>query len=323
MQGSLILPDVHLLNSKEKQVNILDLKIGEFAYQIISNQYERIIKHEVGVLEDKDPEHLHQMRVAFRHLRTAIELFDGVVIVPKAASVPKIRSLLKSLGSLRDLDVQLEAVQKDYAKQGSKDEKRLIHRVYKKLHKQRCQALKAVKQILKSKQYQQFRHACAEWLDQPIYQPLAQVSMPMILPELLLPLVAQLFAHPAWLLSIKDINTETSRLMHDLRKYCKHVRYQSEFFSDFYGNCFRDWIKNLKDLQDRLGMLQDSYVFLDMVHSLGAQQCELHQLESLTDCKRLDALSLWEDYRHQYLSLSFRHSIYSIIIGLNRNNHET
>lgn len=314
MQNLLILSDDKLLTSEERQVDTPELKIGELAYQIISSQYERITKHEVGVLEDKDPENLHQMRVAFRHLRTAIELFDGVVIVPKATSIPRIRSLLKSLGSLRDLDVQLEAIQKDYAKHVSKTEKQLIHRVYKKLHKQRRKAFKVVKKVLKSKQYQQFNHACTAWLDKPIYTPLAGVSMPMILPELLLPVVAQLFAHPAWQLSVKDINAETSRLMHDLRKHCKHARYQSEFFADFYGDSFRDWIEILKDLQDRLGMLQDIYVFLGMLHGLGAQQSERCQLENLTDHKRLEALSSWEDYRHQYLGLAFRRHIYGMII---------
>ncbi len=300
--------------SPQASSSLQDTTIGEFAYHIIEQQFHRIVLHQSGVLQDQDPEHLHQMRVAFRRLRTALEIFEGVVTLPKAASVAKIRTLSKSLGTLRDLDVQLEGLQTDRADQSSKTSQKALRRMEQHLQKQRRQSFKAVKKLLQSKTYQKFCQASESWLETPAYLPLAQVKLPEILPELLLPLVAQLFIHPGWRITVSDVDPETSKIMHDLRKRCKHVRYQSEFFADCYGKKFKRWIKTLKKLQDQLGQLQDSYVFLDMVHTVASNPKEHQELESLSEEHRQKALSRWDEYRQPYLDLTFRRQLYRMII---------
>jgi hypothetical protein len=44
------------------------LSVGQFAYQVIAQQYHRMGNQEQGVLADQDPEYLHQMRVGSRRL---------------------------------------------------------------------------------------------------------------------------------------------------------------------------------------------------------------------------------------------------------------
>ena len=56
--------------------------LGDFAYQIIEEQFDRIVKQKKQVLADRDSEHLHQMRVGTRRLRTALQVFDGVAKLP-------------------------------------------------------------------------------------------------------------------------------------------------------------------------------------------------------------------------------------------------
>ena len=48
--------------------------------------------------------------------------------------------------------------------------------------------------------------------------------------------------------------------LHDLRKQIKHVRYQTEFFLDFFSRAYKTQTEEFHTLQDVLGELQDSAV---------------------------------------------------------------
>ncbi len=292
-----------------------EIQVGLFAKQIIERQFHAILRLEPGVLQGQDPEDLHHMRVAFRRLRTAIEIFQNVIKLPKALSLAKIRRFSKILGILRDFDVQLESLKTDYADPTAEIDQQTIIRLDRKLRKQRRKADQSVKKLLQSKPYRHFCQNCDGWLKTPQYLPLAQVPLQEILPELLLPLVAQLFLHPAWHLSIVDVNVETSALMHDLRKCCKHVRYQSEFFAQYYGQDFTNWIRGLKELQDRLGQLQDSYVFHEMLQTLTLPDREQPELHEISAAQGLTALSSWEEHRQNYLNLAFRRQLFQMILA--------
>ncbi|MEM8779312.1 MAG: CHAD domain-containing protein, partial [Cyanobacteria bacterium P01_G01_bin.49] len=78
---------------------------GDWGYLAIAKHSSKFIKHESGVLEDKDPEELHQMRVGMRRLRSAIHGFDAALELPKNAQEKKVKKIAQVLGKLRDLDV--------------------------------------------------------------------------------------------------------------------------------------------------------------------------------------------------------------------------
>ncbi|MBF2037421.1 MAG: CHAD domain-containing protein, partial [Leptolyngbyaceae cyanobacterium T60_A2020_046] len=60
--------------------------MGLQANQAICKYLQRAERYEKRVLEDKDPEDLHQMRVALRRLRTVMQVFAGGIQLPKAAN---------------------------------------------------------------------------------------------------------------------------------------------------------------------------------------------------------------------------------------------
>ncbi len=290
------------------------LTVGEVAYPILRQQYQRIIKHELGVLQDQDPEHVHQMRVGFRRLRSALQVFARILRLPKAVSEAKIGRLGRSLGALRDLDVQLQALRDNTLAKELGIEPAVLHQVDQSLRQERRKAFKSAQKTLNSKLYLRFKESCGAWLATPVYQPLANIPLEQILPELLLPLVTQLCIHPAWQLSLADITAETSELMHDLRKRCKQVRYQAEFFVGFYEPEFADWVRTLKSIQDRLGQVQDTYVFQDRMAQVGIQPRQLRLLEPWLERQKVEALSDWEAWRHRYLDVEFRRYLYALIL---------
>lgn len=64
--------------------NAVTLK--EWAHIAIAKHTNKILKSEAGVIQDKDPEDLHQMRVGMRRLRSAIAGFKIALDLPKAVS---------------------------------------------------------------------------------------------------------------------------------------------------------------------------------------------------------------------------------------------
>jgi CHAD domain-containing protein len=90
------------------------ITLKELAYNAIAKHSRRIFKHEAGVLLDKDPEDLHQMRVGMRRLRSATAGFDLAIDLPNIFTSKNIAKIGHSLGKLRDLDVLLDVLANNY-----------------------------------------------------------------------------------------------------------------------------------------------------------------------------------------------------------------
>ena len=65
---------------------------------------------EPGTRLGEDPEELHDMRVATRRLRAALSLFEAVLPVRAQVFREELGWLARLLGTVRDLDVQLEGL---------------------------------------------------------------------------------------------------------------------------------------------------------------------------------------------------------------------
>jgi CHAD domain-containing protein len=86
------------------------------AGKVIWTRFEEMLSFTERALEGSDIEGVHDMRVASRRLRAALELFGDVF--PKGQLRPMLREvkrLADVLGSVRDLDVMLERLETDMA----------------------------------------------------------------------------------------------------------------------------------------------------------------------------------------------------------------
>ncbi len=286
--------------------------VAEVAYGLIRQQYDRMIQQEPGVLADQDPEYLHQMRVGSRRLGTALQVFSPMLRLPKAARKKQIRSLTKTLGTLRDLDVQIAATRDTYYPQIKRSEQRHLNQFLIALETQRSQGFAIVEAALTDSSYHKLKESYNTWFSAPQYTAIAQLPLTLVLPDLLSPLLTTLLLHPAWLISIDDTTPASHRLLHDLRKTCKAVRYQAEFFSSCYGSAFQDWLEDLKQLQKKLGNLQDTSVLQQLLRDeLGTP---LPELEQCIQYEQVSALANWETLRHHYLNADFRRQLHQMIL---------
>jgi CHAD domain-containing protein len=300
--------------AKTPQSSSHALTLGEFAHQVITEQFRRIVKHTAGVLDDKDPEHLHQMRGGTRRLRTALQVFESAIALPKRASAKRLRDLARALGAVRDLDVQAASLSQDYQTNLNKREQKKLRQVSQGLQSQRKASFAAMQRALTQRKFRQIKTAYEGWLQQPHYTSVAKLPLVSVLPDVLSPLLSELFLHPGWLIATTDISEANAGILHDLRKVCKHVRYQAEFFTDFYGEEFRHWVKEIKTLQDDLGTFQDTQVLQALLTDKLGRKTSMPELQSLIRQKQAEALGNWEEVRQKYLDSGFRYHLHEMLL---------
>ncbi|WP_448570622.1 CHAD domain-containing protein [Trichothermofontia sp.] len=289
--------------------------VEQYAHALIQKHYRRMISREALVLKDKDPEDLHQMRVAIRRLQTALQIFKAAIVLPKAAQIKSLQGITRQLGKLRDLDVQLDTLKTEYAEKLDPSEQGLLQQAIAALAKQRKKVFAKVKTVLKSQVYQDLKVAYENWLDRPRYTLSAQQSLALVLPELLSPLLAELLLHPGWLIAANDQTAITSPILHDLRKTCKHVRYQAEFFTDFYEPAFKQWIQEIKGLQDSLGQVHDIQVLQQILLKSVPEWGESIHLRQMIEAEHEKALGLWRSVQAKYLSPDYRLFLHQLLLS--------
>ena len=179
----------------------LDLMItlGDYSYQIIQQNFQRIVEQEEAIFEDNDPEPLHQIRVGMRRLRTAIQVFGSAIVLPKAINNPSIGKIAKNLGETRDLDVLHQELITRYQPLLDNTELLKFDKVLKRLQKKRDRSFLDLQKTLNGERYYDLKQGIQSWLDRPRYATIGDLSVREVLPDLLLPLICQLFLHRGWL----------------------------------------------------------------------------------------------------------------------------
>lgn len=317
---------------KEHQLD-LSISFGDYAHQVIRQNFHRVIDQQKSVLRDQEIEPLHQMRIGMRRLRTAIQVFSPAIALPKAVNNSSIGKIARSLGETRDLDVLQQALIDRYQPLLSKAEESKFDKVIKHLHQKREQSFRKLQKTLNGDRYQTLKQEIQDWLVQPTYTTMGSLSVLEILPDLILPLICRLFLHSGWLvgttiqsakvtlISIEDASELNQQLrkfgnnLHDLRKQIKGVRYQTEFFADFYEDTYAQRIEEFKTMQEMLGQLQDNVVLRDFLES-SLKQDLVKVLPTIAQIMQQESSAFWQSWQplqEQYLSPKFRQSLRSLL----------
>ncbi|MGK7925625.1 MAG: CHAD domain-containing protein [Spirulina sp.] len=303
---------------------------GDWAYIAIAKHYEKMLSHEAGVLADRDPEELHQMRVGMRRLRTALVGFAPALSLSAPMGEKVVGRIARVLGHLRDIDVLGDTLKTDYRPHLPKAERKELDRILKGLAKERRKAFKAVKAILKGKTYRKLKKSFESWLTNPRYSSLARVPIEFVLPDLLLPQFSQFFLHPGWevggsigeMTSVEYADADTARrilarqetTLHSLRKEAKRTRYQMELFVQFYGGEYQSYLKETKQIQGILGDLQDSFVLKEFLNRFFVKsfKTRLPALAQRLQEIRWQKWNAWQELHYKFASPAMRQSLRTI-----------
>ncbi len=216
-------------------------------------------------------EGVHQMRVAFRRLRSGLKLFRR--LIPRTASaewVTEIRWLNSALGPARDWDVFLEeGLGPLLACFPRKRGLTLFHTKAERVRQAHYGALRAA---LADPRYPQLLHGLTAWLEQRAWRAALDAAQRQALTK---PALA--FATPQLDRAQRRVIQPGERFAtldaaqrHALRIRIKELRYALDFFAGLYAApTVKSYLGALSRLQGHLGLLNDNVVAGRLLNEAG------------------------------------------------------
>lgn len=232
------------------------LSLGELAFRVLRRELSAMLAEVPGTRLGEDIEALHQMRVATRRLRAALEMFSGVMPVRAARLHAELGWLAAVLGEVRDLDVQAERLGR-WCAETTPGHRPALEELSRLLALQHRAARAALLEALDSARYARLASGLTAMVVQgpsrrfPAGRVPAVVAVPAV--------IEQRHARAAKA-ARRARRTGLASDYHRLRIGCKRLRYALEFSSGLYGSELRGFIRELTRLQGTLGDMQDAQV---------------------------------------------------------------
>ncbi len=226
------------------------------------------------VREDKDIEAVHDMRVASRRLRTAMQMFEQCLPGSKARSWRKaIRRVTKALGEARDIDVHIEFVEQVAKGIGDRRLRAGIDRLLLRLRQQRRALQPDVVRALDRLR----DDGTLEQMQPPLRQVLVRAKLNRV--EADPPCVRQ-WAAGALASRLEELLAfepyvhmpEQIEPLHRMRIAAKHLRYAMEIFGPLYDDRLKEPIKAAKQVQQQLGDVHDCDVWVEFLPAFLQQE---------------------------------------------------
>ena len=225
--------------------------LGEVAYAALRRSFLRLVEQEPVARLGEDIEGVHQMRVATRRLRAALDTFRDILPPELAAQRKELRWLGHSLGEARDLEVQQER----FALAAPLIGRKAADAINAALDERHARAREGVLAALDSDRYVAMTDAMSDLLRAGAVtgtgdQPALSAALPLVERR-------RRRARDAGA-AVKA--TSPAADYHALRLKVRDLRYVLEFFSPLGGESAEAYIRQVTRLQTLLGDHQDSVV---------------------------------------------------------------
>jgi triphosphatase len=227
--------------------------LGDLAYAVLRRQLAVLRAREPGTRLGEDLEELHEMRVATRRLRAALDLFTDVLPLRARTFRRELGWLAGVLGAVRDLDVQLEG-QAAMVDPGQQD---LWADLTSLLLAEREAARAEMLAALDSARWDRLRNGMTAMVQQGPHRRSTATRLPALaaVPDLIGS------RHGSVVKAARRAKRSGEAAdFHRLRIRCKRLRYSLEFSAELYGGRTKRYTRQLAKLQDQLGLLQDAEV---------------------------------------------------------------
>ena len=271
------------------------LSNGAFALVLVQRASRRLVDLQSEVVADRDPEPLHQMRVAMRRLRTALRQFGPALELPEQVRDQRIARVARRLGLARDLDVLRARLEGEVLPMLPGSERQRLQPVLRQLQRERHQSQAQVEKTLCSGNYLNLLAQLQRWQKKPQFTALGQQPVRQWLLEWQAPELVAIVQHPGW--SVLDPAGRVDDV-HDLRKHCKHARYALENLLPLTGPRCRAWATSFRGLQELLGELHDLEVLRQAIDDQ-LPAGGLADLPVLAELLERDSQDCWQRWRQE------------------------
>jgi len=247
-----------------------DAPATEAIEHVLPPRLEEMLLLRKAALDFRDPEGVHDMRVASRRLRSALRDFAPHLRKTKmAASTKQLKEIADKLGVVRDLDVAiiaLEKLQKKAKPEISAGLQRLIDERKATLHPARVELVQALNYEKLSALKRNFRIAVeAAVVPQVATTPPASGTIRKSVPSY------KVYARSTLLKLLKELETLSPSIfepqkvkpLHEMRIAAKRLRYAMELFAGCWGNQLEIFSHQVAQMQTSLGELHDCDLWIE------------------------------------------------------------
>jgi CHAD domain-containing protein len=234
-----------------------DTPVCVAAERILAAKAEPMFALEKDAVGGRDPDAIHDMRVASRRLREALKLFAPVYRRKMVDTWYRTVSVVtKSLGAVRDADVFIDEFHSLLRTAKDPAERAALAYLIGFRQAERLGKLERMRKKLEALQLGKARRRFEKAIGHPRDVPETQRPLRAMAEEAIESRVTSMFGHlPA------ALTPENSEAQHAMRIACKELRYAVETLA----SCFDESFDELHDLfvrfQDTLGELHDHDVF--------------------------------------------------------------
>jgi triphosphatase len=245
-----------------------ETNLGELAYAVLRRQLAVLRAKEPGTRLGEDPEELHDMRVASRRLRAALDLFADVLPIRARSFRSELGWLAGVLGVVRDLDVQLDA----QAAMVEPGQEAIWADLTTVLLRERAAARGAMLAALDSARWERLVNGMATMVQQGPFRRSTTTRLAALIavPELINT------THTAVVKAARRAKRSREAAdFHRLRIRCKRLRYSLEFSEELYDGRTSRYTRQLAKLQNQLGLFQDAEVAATRLADLATGEVRL------------------------------------------------
>lgn len=229
---------------------------GEAIRISLRQQLEGWAQHEPGTRLGDDPAELHQLRLSARRMEALIRLYEGYLPRPLGGLRPRLKEVLRALGEVRDLDLQLKSLAQ-FQLGLTSAERRSLEPFVQHLEAGRARARRQMLAALDAPA----TDSCIARLTKVLSTrrksppPKKRDTLVTVAPEV----IARRFRKLRK--AFRGLGEESSmEAYHLARRRAKKVRYALEPVEELYGKPARRMLRSLRRLLDCLGDQQDAHV---------------------------------------------------------------
>ncbi|MBN2498420.1 MAG: CHAD domain-containing protein [Deltaproteobacteria bacterium] len=242
--------------------------------EILLMHLDRLQRHADGIRAgDADIEHVHQMRVASRRIRSALRLFEACFGKRARKWRASMRRVTRRLGEARDLDVQITFLDGFLGSLIHPECSPGIRRIRLRLRQQRDRLQRRVVDAVE----RLWASELVAEMSKALQQVRVQAELRQIRPrsgfayararEVLPFLLQDMLIYEAFL-----DNPEQIRQHHEMRIAAKRLRYSTEVFVSLYDGALEPYLQAIKKVQTELGKLHDCDVWIDFLPRFLAEE---------------------------------------------------
>jgi CHAD domain-containing protein len=240
------------------------LSIGEVGRANLRRHLASWLAHEPAARLGEDPEQLHELRVAGRRIDTMLGVFDSYLPKSLTRKRPAWKALMRVLGAVRDLDVQLAELA-SFATALDANNAQHLEPLRSRLEAERRAARAKMLHSLDRRSTRRLIDRFGAALVDPDRVPVGRdnPAAAVAAPDLIRRNFKRLRRAAE---GIRIDPTPASH--HFLRRQTKRLRYTIESFEGFYGQNADQVLQALRRLQKSLGEHQDAEIAANRFHAM-------------------------------------------------------